>query len=115
MCLCLHIKSNEYSYHVVVVYLVINSETVIQLLFTEWNQINVIYSVNRSTNAQYYTAGNGTGMIWLDDVICTKTTASIDMCNHKDWGVNNCGHGEDVGVRCHGSFESPKGTLKYIK
>ncbi|XP_076080008.1 adhesion G protein-coupled receptor B2-like [Mytilus galloprovincialis] len=54
-------------------------------------------------------------MIWLDDVNCTTTTPSIDMCNHKGWGINNCGHSEDVGVRCHGSFETPKvGDLRLV-
>lgn len=60
----------------------------------------------RSTNAAFYTAGNGTGMIWLDDINCTKTAAGLDMCKHKGWGIHNCGHSEDVGVRCYGSFET---------
>lgn len=42
--------------------------------------------------------GQGQGDIWLDDVEET----SIFQCNHKPFGTNNCGHGEDVGVICSG-------------
>ena len=49
--------------------------------------------------------------IWLDDVRCepgsTHWTGSpatrLDQCNHAGWGVNNCTHEEDAGVRCFGS------------
>lgn len=60
----------------------------------------------RSTNAAFYTAGNGTGMIWLDDVNCSNKTSGIDMCRHLGWGIHNCGHSEDVGVRCYGGYET---------
>ncbi|XP_052084656.1 neurotrypsin-like [Mytilus californianus] len=68
----------------------------------------------RSSNAEFYTAGNGDGMIWLDDVNCTKTKAGIDMCSNIGWGVNNCGHSEDVGVRCYGSHQIFKGDLRLV-
>ena len=49
--------------------------------------------------------------IWLDDVRCepgsTHWTGSpatrLDQCHHAGWGVNNCTHEEDAGVRCFGS------------
>ena len=49
--------------------------------------------------------------IWLDDVLCepgsTHWTGSpatrLDQCNHAGWGLNNCSHREDAGVRCFGS------------
>ncbi|XP_056011221.1 deleted in malignant brain tumors 1 protein-like [Ostrea edulis] len=44
--------------------------------------------------------GAGTGQIWLDDVKCTGSEASIDLCPHRPYGSNNCRHGEDVGVVC---------------
>lgn len=44
--------------------------------------------------------GQGSGPIWLDDVQCNGTEASIGDCTHKGWNVHNCGHFEDVGVIC---------------
>ncbi|CAC5422959.1 Neurotrypsin,Scavenger receptor cysteine-rich type 1 protein M130,Mucin-like protein,Hemicentin-1,Thrombospondin-2,Semaphorin-5A [Mytilus coruscus] len=68
----------------------------------------------RSTNAQFYTAGNGEGMIWLDDVVCSKTKAGIDMCSNTGWGISDCSHLEDVGVRCYGSVEIFQGDLRLV-
>ncbi|XP_053675792.1 uncharacterized protein LOC128726037 [Anopheles nili] len=42
----------------------------------------------------------GAGQIWLDEVKCNGTEASIEDCVHWHWGEHNCGHAEDVGVRC---------------
>lgn len=42
----------------------------------------------------------GTGQIWLDQVVCNGNENSIDDCTHWHWGEHNCGHTEDVGVRC---------------
>jgi len=44
--------------------------------------------------------GPGTGEILLDDVHCVGNETSIANCTHGGWGVNNCGHGEDVSVLC---------------
>ncbi|XP_060587607.1 deleted in malignant brain tumors 1 protein-like isoform X3 [Ruditapes philippinarum] len=44
--------------------------------------------------------GAGTLLIHLDDVNCTGSELSIFDCPHSDWGSNNCGHGEDVGIYC---------------
>lgn len=52
----------------------------------------------RST--QVYTEGSGSGQIWLDELRCTGTESSIFNCPHAGMGINNCGHGEDVGVSC---------------
>ena len=43
--------------------------------------------------------------IWLDDVQCTGTETSIIECSHRlPWGSHNCGHSEDVAIRCYSTY-----------
>ncbi|XP_025112202.1 deleted in malignant brain tumors 1 protein-like isoform X2 [Pomacea canaliculata] len=44
--------------------------------------------------------GQGTGRIWLDDVLCSGTESSLVSCRHSSFGTNDCRHSEDVGVLC---------------
>ncbi len=46
------------------------------------------------------TSIHGTGTIWLDNVHCTGREATLTACSHNSWGSHDCGHGEDVSVRC---------------
>ena len=44
---------------------------------------------------------DGTGKIWLDDVICTGTERNLASCSHPGWGkYRYCYHFQDVGVDC---------------
>ncbi|NXA56742.1 DMBT1 protein, partial [Nothocercus julius] len=51
-----------------------------------------------ATNRAHF--GTGHDRIWLDEVNCTGTEASLFECQASAWGENNCYHGEDAGVVC---------------
>uniref|UniRef100_A0A3B4YJL6 Galectin 3 binding protein n=1 Tax=Seriola lalandi dorsalis TaxID=1841481 RepID=A0A3B4YJL6_SERLL len=44
--------------------------------------------------------GEGSGLIWLDDINCNGTEYHLLTCGFKNWGVTDCTHKEDVGVIC---------------
>ena len=46
--------------------------------------------------------GQGSGTIWMDDVQCSGTEASLFHCTHPGWGRDDyCGHYEDASVVCN--------------
>lgn len=48
-------------------------------------------------NAHY---GEGTGLIYFDELGCTGSEPDLFSCPHNTLGDHNCGHGEDAGVQC---------------
>ncbi|XP_034458486.1 deleted in malignant brain tumors 1 protein-like [Hippoglossus hippoglossus] len=50
---------------------------------------------------QHAAFGQGSGPIWLDDVICSGREPSITDCRHPGFGVHNCRHNEDASIICY--------------
>ena len=59
------------------------------------------YSIAAATITTDYPVGMGD--IWLDEVQCTGFELKLIDCPANGIGVHNCGHSEDVGVRCAGT------------
>ena len=76
--------------------------TVCNDLFT-MNSANVVCrELGYSGASQVQSFGPGTGQIWLDDVRCAGSEASVEDCPHSGFGVHNCLHSKDAGVVCIG-------------
>uniref|UniRef100_A0A8C6SDY1 SRCR domain-containing protein n=1 Tax=Neogobius melanostomus TaxID=47308 RepID=A0A8C6SDY1_9GOBI len=50
-------------------------------------------------NAQF---GQGSGIIWMDNVHCSGNETSVFECSHNGLGAHYCGHYQDAGVICEG-------------
>ena len=55
--------------------------------------------------------GQGTGSIWLDQVACTGTEATLSACPANPIGTHDCSHFEDAGVRCQSVTTPPPSNI----
>ena len=46
--------------------------------------------------------GEGSGPIFLDNVLCTGAESALTQCHHRGIGNHDCHHGDDAGVICRG-------------
>ena len=44
--------------------------------------------------------GEGSGPIFLDNVLCNGTESNLTQCDHDGNGNHSCDHSEDAGVIC---------------
>ena len=56
--------------------------------------------------------GGGKNMVWLSDLKCSGNEGDVGDCKHREWGDNDCTHGEDAGVCCWGLDTAAKGIRK---
>ena len=67
-------------------------------------------SSGRSYSSAYF--GQGTGPIWLDNVMCTSTEPTLASCGHLGFNITrSCSHREDAGVKCYGTQGKPNYLL----
>ncbi|KFV50252.1 Deleted in malignant brain tumors 1 protein, partial [Tyto alba] len=58
--------------------------------------------------------GHGSGRIWLDEVNCTGTEATLSECQARPWGSSSCDHQEDAGVVCSDMDTSGQRPLRLV-
>ena len=79
----------------------------------EWDDIDAQVACRQlgylATGATTQTRSNvavGMGQIWLDNVNCTGTEASLFDCNATTAENHNCVHAQDAGVICRTLMDS---------
>ncbi|KAE8587952.1 hypothetical protein XENTR_v10022221 [Xenopus tropicalis] len=71
----------------------------------DWSEANVVcrqlgcgFSGSLGRISAFF--GAGSGKIWLAGLRCTGKESALWDCRHPMWGLHNCDHRDDVGVRC---------------
>ncbi|XP_068026523.1 deleted in malignant brain tumors 1 protein-like [Melanerpes formicivorus] len=58
--------------------------------------------------------GQGSGIIWLDDVSCAGTESALSQCPAQPWGHSNCNHREDASVVCSGTVGTNGSRVRLV-
>ncbi|XP_071498165.1 scavenger receptor cysteine-rich domain-containing protein DMBT1-like [Diadema antillarum] len=63
-----------------------------------------------------YTAGGGSGRIFLDNVACTGQEYMLHYCSHNGINTHNCVHSEDAGVECTAPVSpgTPEASIRLV-
>ncbi|CAB4045017.1 macrophage receptor MARCO, partial [Paramuricea clavata] len=56
--------------------------------------LNAVRALSRSD------VPDGSGQIWLDNVLCKGSEQNLTSCEHRRWGDHNCWHHQDAGIEC---------------
>ena len=64
------------------------------------NIIFLIYSDTSYADKSSKKFSPGTDEIWLENLRCTGDEMDLADCRHSGWGVHNCEHRDDVGIKC---------------
>lgn len=68
--------------------------------------IIIIIGASATTTTTASTFGLGSGPVFLSDVHCTGSEATLLDCRHTAIALGSyCTHNRDVGVRCEGEFK----------
>lgn len=62
-----------------------------------------IYSTDVAEIYKHGGASSNT-KIWMDQVNCAASHTRLENCRRSSWGVNDCSHNEDIGIRCFGKY-----------
>ena len=62
----------------------------------------IIIELIDATAYSFARFGQGSGPIYLDQVACTGSEATLGNCSANPIGVHDCSHVEDAGVGCQG-------------
>ena len=55
-------------------------------------------SASNATTQAYF--GQGVGLVWLDEVLCSGGERTLLECSYSEIGAHDCRHSEDAGVIC---------------
>ena len=68
-------------------------------------QLGLPYAGAQAVLNGYFGTGHWQMEIWLGNVNCIGSETHLQECHHRGWGVENCEHYQDAGVRCINGME----------